>query len=97
MLTRPYDPEGNLLALDADTGEIRWEFKKEMSARKPVVSAGVVYIGAFDGNLYALDAKTGELLRRYQVGSYVGSFTLSEGVAYVSSGDGYLYAFQLVA
>ncbi len=61
-----------MLALDARTGKLLWEFDPQISGaygakgccdvvnRGVAVWAGKVYVGAFDGRLIALDAKTGK-------------------------------------
>jgi len=61
-----------VLALDARTGKLLWEFDPQISGaygakgccdvvnRGVAVWAGKVYVGAFDGRLIALDAKTGK-------------------------------------
>ncbi len=60
-----------MLALDAKTGKLLWEFDPQVSGaygakgccdivnRGVAVWAGKVYVGAFDGRLIALDAKSG--------------------------------------
>lgn len=58
--------DGNVYALDADTGEIRWKFQTGEKVRAtPTVENGIVYIGSWDGFLYALDAKSGQLHWKY--------------------------------
>ncbi len=61
----------HVLALEAKTGKLLWEFDPQISGaygakgccdvvnRGVAVWAGKVYVGAFDGRLIALDAKTG--------------------------------------
>ncbi len=62
----------HVLALDARTGKLLWEFDPQISGaygakgccdvvnRGVAVWAGKVYVGAFEGRLIALDAKTGK-------------------------------------
>ena len=64
-------PWSHVLALEAKTGKLLWEFDPQVSGaygakgccdivnRGVAVWAGRVYVGAFDGRLIALDAKTG--------------------------------------
>ncbi len=64
-------PWSHVLALDAKTGKLLWEFDPQVSGaygakgccdivnRGVAVWAGKVYVGAFDGRLIALDAKSG--------------------------------------
>lgn len=62
---------GNVYALDAASGELRWSFIPEVARetfdnhccggpnRGVAVWKGMVYVGSLDGYLYALDAETG--------------------------------------
>ena len=64
-------PWSHVLALEAKTGKLLWEFDPQISGaygakgccdivnRGVAVWAGKVYVGVFDGRLIALDAKTG--------------------------------------
>ncbi len=53
-------PDGNLYAVDVNTGKKKWDFEVRGGlSSEPVVSGGVVYFGAKDGSLFALDAATG--------------------------------------
>jgi outer membrane protein assembly factor BamB len=52
--------EGKVCALDAATGEIRWEFFTEGPVRMaPTVAGGKVYVGSDDGKVYCLSAADG--------------------------------------
>lgn len=54
--------DGNLYAVDEETGKQRWKFKTAASRQvtsTPAVANGVVYFGGFDGIFYALAADTG--------------------------------------
>ena len=87
---------GYLTAKDAETNEVRWQFKEEVSGGIYVEADGVLYMGAFNGTLYALEAKTGKLIEQYRAGSgYVAGFTISKGIAYVTYGYESIYAIQL--
>lgn len=62
---------GNVYALDAATGDLRWSFTPDVAPetfdnhccggpnRGVAVWKGMVYVGSLDGYLYALDAETG--------------------------------------
>ena len=53
--------DGNLYAVDLQTGTERWKFKtKARITSSPAVDNGVVYFGSYDGNFYAVDAATGK-------------------------------------
>ena len=49
--------DGNLYAVDQETGKQKWKFKTFASrqvASSPTIANGLVYFGGFDGILYAL-------------------------------------------
>jgi alcohol dehydrogenase (cytochrome c) len=62
---------GALRALDAATGQRRWEFRYPSAAMAGVMStaAGLVFAGDNEGNFTAFDAKTGTALWHYSTGS----------------------------
>jgi eukaryotic-like serine/threonine-protein kinase len=54
--------DGNVYAVDQETGKQKWKFKTLASRQvtsSPAVDNGMVYFGGFDGVFYALDAETG--------------------------------------
>ena len=62
---------GALRAIDAATGERRWEFKFQTPSFAGVLStaSGVVFGGDNEGNFMAFDARTGKNVWHYQTGS----------------------------
>ena len=60
-------------AIDAATGERRWEFPYPSPSMAGVLStaAGVVFAGDNEGNFMAFESKTGKNLWHYQTGSPV--------------------------
>lgn len=88
--------DNHLYALDAESGELHWEFATEHSVwAQPVYSEGFVYVASLDNNVYALDPENGEL--KWQVtlgGSVAGHPVLSDGVLYVPSFDRQLHALD---
>jgi outer membrane protein assembly factor BamB len=72
--------EGRLLALDARTGAIVWQFKAaDAIIATPVVAAGRVYCGSFDGHVYALDGSSGALVWKHDTGGAVASAVAAGG------------------
>src|SRR6476660_2444139 len=54
--------DGNLYALDQETGTQKWKFKTFASRQvtsSPTIANGLAYFGGFDGILYALDDQQG--------------------------------------
>ena len=64
---------GALRALDATTGELRWEFRYPKPNLAGVMStaSGLVFTGDNEGNFIAFDSATGEELWHYQTGTSI--------------------------
>ena len=95
------DAWGAIRALQAETGEIRWEFTLHSPPWAGVMSTagGLVFSGSDEGNFYALDARTGKPLWDFQTGSAIAanpiSFTVG-GHQYIAiAADRVLYVFGL--
>jgi outer membrane protein assembly factor BamB len=89
--------DGNLYALNADTGVKLWSYNIGDSISSPAVANGVVYVGSLGefGKLYALNARTGTLLWSFNAGDSVCDPTVVHGVVYFSSNSNYkLYALN---
>jgi outer membrane protein assembly factor BamB len=87
--------DGNLYALDAATGALKWNYSYGPFRSSPAVANGLVYIGSNDNKLYALDATTGTLKWSYATGGEIGSSpVVANGLVYVGSDDGKLYALD---
>ena len=88
--------DNHLYALDAETGELHWEFATEHSIwAQPVYAEGFVYVASLDNNVYALDPQTGNLKWETTLGgSIAGHPVLSEGLLYVPSFDRQLHALD---
>lgn len=66
--------DGNLYAIDADTGEKRWHFAAGDSVHSGLeTEGGLVYFGSDDRNLYAIDTATGEKRWHFTTNGYVRS------------------------
>jgi len=60
---------GYIYALDANTGNVVWQFRTGYYVESsPAVVNGMVYVGSMDYNLYALNASTGAVIWSYSVG-----------------------------
>jgi alcohol dehydrogenase (cytochrome c) len=97
----PNEEWGAIRALDALTGEQKWEFKLVSPPWAGVMSTsgGLVFGASNEGNFFALDASTGKPLWEFQTGSQVSanpiSF-LSDGKQQVAIAAGsVLYVFGL--
>jgi alcohol dehydrogenase (cytochrome c) len=67
------EPYGAIKAIEATTGDVKWEFKEQMSSYSGLLTtaSGLVFSGTHDGYLYALDAKTGKSLWHFQTGGII--------------------------
>jgi alcohol dehydrogenase (cytochrome c) len=81
------DPEigspGAIRAIDALTGEIRWNFRLKTGSWAAGVlgtAGGVVFAASDDGYLIALEAKTGKELWHYQTGARIQSSPISYSI-----------------
>jgi len=85
----------SLTAVDAESGEIRWEFesKGDEIESSPNAVDGVAYFCAQPG-LHAVDTDSEEEIWRYDVeeASVQSSPTVFDGTVYFGDGGGSLYA-----
>jgi outer membrane protein assembly factor BamB len=85
--------DGEVVALDARTGEVKWRHRIGPSETSPLVANGLVYAGDWNGYVYALDAKTGHEVWRFRTGGQVkGGLALSGRQVYAGSYDHHVYA-----
>ena len=89
--------DNHLLALDAQSGELLWDFEAGHSIwAQPVYHEGVVYLASLDNSVYALDVETQELLWETALsGSVASGPTLSGDVLYVPSFDRQIHALDV--
>lgn len=85
-----------LYAVDAETGQERWQFDTQDIVRStPVVADGLVFFGSRDHNVYAVDAKTGALKWKYDtLREVVSSPLVVDGTVYIGSRCADLFAFE---
>ena len=96
--------DGNIYALDATTGDLKWKFKTgDVVHASPAIVDGTLYIGSWDSYFYALDSATGKELWRFKTGedpdihNQVGiqsSATVADGIVYFGCRDSNLYALD---
>jgi eukaryotic-like serine/threonine-protein kinase len=98
--------DGNVYALDAVTGSIKWTFHTgDVVHASPSIVDGKLYVGSWDSYFYALDAATGKQLWRFKTGedpdihNQVGiqsSATVADGLVYFGCRDSKFYALDAV-
>jgi len=94
--------DGNVYALDAQTGVPQWKFATgDIVHASPAIAGNTLYIGSWDSYLYALDADTGQEKWRFKTGEdsfmhnqqgFQSSPAVADGMVYVGCRDGHLYA-----
>jgi outer membrane protein assembly factor BamB len=86
---------GEVVALDAVTGKVRWKVSMAPTESSPLVAGGLVYVGDWSGKLYALNAKSGRVVWTYQTGDKVkDGVAYAGGRVYFGSYDHHVYALN---
>lgn len=101
--------DGNLYALDAADGNIKWKFNTGSRVRStPAMYDNKIYFGDCAGKVYALDKSTGKLAWQFATNgdtlknenfgfdrkAVIASPAISYNAVVVGSRDGYLYAID---
>ena len=89
----------HIFALDAKTGQERWQFTTLSGAIYLSLDSGILYAGGWGDKLYAIDAATGEQLWVFSTGTrnYFGTIpAVYNGMVYAGSSNGYLYALDAI-
>ncbi len=61
--------DGNVYALEAASGKVRWRFRTgNVVHASPALANGLVYVGSWDSYFYALDAASGRMRWRFKTG-----------------------------
>lgn len=94
--------DGNLYALEAASGALKWKFATgDVVHSSPALADGTLFFGSWDTNLYALDAATGALKWKFKTGEDPENFNrtgiasspcVAGGVVYFGCRDFNLYA-----
>ena len=89
------DIDGQIVALHARGGRVKWRKTIGPSETSPLVSSGLVYVGDWRGKVYAFDTRTGQTRWTFTTGGKVkGGFALSGNRLYIGSYDGHVYALN---
>lgn len=96
--------DGNLYALDAASGGLKWKFKTgDVIHASPAYADGVLYFGSWDSYFYAVDAGSGREKWRFHGGEdalihnqvgFQSSAAVVNGTVYVGCRDSNLYALD---
>jgi alcohol dehydrogenase (cytochrome c) len=73
------EASGSVMAWEASSGKLRWEFKLLTPPWAGLLSTagGLVFGGTEEGNFFALDAENGKLLWQLQLGARVAANPVS--------------------
>jgi len=87
---------GNLYAIDAETGKEEWRFKTEGRIRStPRVHKNRIYFGSWDHHVYALDATNGKQIWRFDTGGVVQATpAIGDGRVYIGSRNPKVFALD---
>ena len=88
--------DGNVYALDIESGYMRWVFKTGGAINSvPVADNERLYIGSNDGKLYAINRETGDLAWDFQADNTIQSTIIKHenSVIFVSDG-GFVYSLD---
>ncbi|MGI2335292.1 MAG: PQQ-binding-like beta-propeller repeat protein [Dehalogenimonas sp.] len=88
--------DGNVYALNANSGLKEWEFKTgDKIWATPVIGDGVLYVGSFDNTFYALSTENGNELWSFKAeGVFTGAAKIIGDTIVVGSLDRQLYAID---
>ncbi|MFO7741488.1 MAG: PQQ-binding-like beta-propeller repeat protein [Anaerolineae bacterium] len=88
--------DGNVYALEEESGSLQWTFKTGHHVwATPLVVSDTVYVGAMDRHLYALDLDTGEVIWQFErKGAFASTPALKDGTLYIGAFDDVLYAID---
>jgi eukaryotic-like serine/threonine-protein kinase len=96
--------DGNVYALDAASGTLRWKFHTgNVVHASPAIQGATLYVGSWDSYFYALDVDSGALRWRFKTGedaaisNQVGiqsSAVVADGTVYFGCRDSNLYALD---
>src|SRR6187402_2029403 len=93
--------DGNVYALNANTGDLKWKFETKGSIHcSPVLYKNTLYIGSWDANLYAIDTETGKMRWKFETSKKIGfkgiesTVTVADGMVYFGARDPFLFALN---
>ncbi|HSD79737.1 MAG TPA: PQQ-binding-like beta-propeller repeat protein [Solirubrobacteraceae bacterium] len=87
--------DGEVVAIDADTGKLRWRLRIGPTESSPLVLDGVVYVGDWNGKLYALSAASGATRWTFRAGGKIkDAVAYAGGRVFFGSYDHHVYALN---
>jgi eukaryotic-like serine/threonine-protein kinase len=99
--------DGNVYALDAQSGALAWKFHTgDVVHASPALADGTLYVGSWDSYFYALDAASGQERWRFKTGvdpaihnqeGIQSSAVVADGLVYFGCRDSKLYALEVAS
>jgi outer membrane protein assembly factor BamB len=87
--------KGLVVAMDSETGAIKWRSNTEVIESSLLYVKGVLYFGGWDGKIVSLDAKTGKQRWSFSADSGItSSVAYNGGTLFVGSDGGSFYAID---
>jgi outer membrane protein assembly factor BamB len=88
--------DGNIYALDTESGSLQWTFETGHRVwATPLIVSDTVYVGAMDRHLYALSLSTGEVKWEFErKGAFASTPVMEDGTLYIGAFDDALYAID---
>jgi outer membrane protein assembly factor BamB len=86
--------DGNVYALDVESGNLRWVFETGHRVwATPLITSDIVYVGSMDRHLYALNASDGAVRwDLHATGAFASQPALRDDTLYIGAFDDWLYA-----
>ena len=90
-------PAGKVVALDAETGDIVWEYEAEDAVLTAIaIQNGAVTFGSRDGYVYSVQSTDGKLNWKTDLGGpVVSSPAVTVDTVYAATKNGYIYALSI--
>jgi len=92
--------EGIVYALDAETGDLIWQFEADDEIwAAPAIIGDTLYIGTFNGKVFAVDTNTGNETWQQPFetdGPIISTPLVDNGMVYAASFDRHIYALDAV-
>jgi outer membrane protein assembly factor BamB len=87
--------DGEVIALWAHNGKVRWRKRIGPSESSPLVRGGKVYVGDWDGGVHCFSARNGKLIWTFKAGGEVkGAVALSGDRLFFGAYDSKVYALD---
>ena len=87
--------KGLVVAMDSETGKIKWRANTEVIESSLLYVKGALYFGGWDGQIVSLDAKTGKQRWSFPADSGItSSVAYHDGTLFVGSDGGSFYALD---